>query len=118
LTTFGKGKVESGVGHAQKTPLKGLRFESLDEAQGYLDRWEERWADTRTHATTERQGAPSWIGRHMYIPLDALHGRLVDPRTGQLLREHLRQKRGEHRIKDEDHPQQTPLGSRQLLCRA
>ena len=25
-----KGKVESGVGHAQKTPLKGQRFESLD----------------------------------------------------------------------------------------
>ena len=30
---FAKGKVESGVGHAQKTPLKGLRFESLEEAQ-------------------------------------------------------------------------------------
>ncbi len=28
-----KGKVESGIGHAQKTPLKGLRFESLKEAQ-------------------------------------------------------------------------------------
>src|SRR3984893_15984311 len=41
-----KGKVEAGVGHAQKTPLKGLRFESLEEAQDYLDRWEERWADT------------------------------------------------------------------------
>jgi hypothetical protein len=27
-----KGKVESGLGHAQKTPLKGLRFESLEEA--------------------------------------------------------------------------------------
>ncbi len=32
-----KGKVESGVGHAQKTPLKGKRFESLAEAQAYLD---------------------------------------------------------------------------------
>jgi transposase len=52
-----KGKVESGVGHAQKTPLKGLRFESLDEAQAYLDRWEERWADTRIHGTTKRQVA-------------------------------------------------------------
>jgi hypothetical protein len=30
-----KGKVEAGVGHAQKTPLKGLRFESLEEAQDY-----------------------------------------------------------------------------------
>jgi len=50
-----KGKVESGVGHAQKTPLKGLRFESLQEAQAHLDRWEERWADTRIHGTTKRQ---------------------------------------------------------------
>ena len=30
-----KGKVESAVGHAQKTPLKGLRFESLAEAQAH-----------------------------------------------------------------------------------
>jgi transposase len=33
-----KGKVERGVGHAKSTPLKGLRFESLKEAQDYLDR--------------------------------------------------------------------------------
>ena len=52
-----KGKVEAGVGHAQKTPLQGLRFESLAEAQSYLDRWEERWADTRIHGTTKRQVA-------------------------------------------------------------
>jgi hypothetical protein len=52
-----KGKVESSVGHTKKTPLKGLRFESLEEAQTYLDRWEERWADTRIHGTTKRQVA-------------------------------------------------------------
>ena len=52
-----KGKVESGVGHAKKTPLKGQRFETLDEAQAYLDHWEERWADTRIHGTTKRQVA-------------------------------------------------------------
>src|SRR5437868_7015738 len=52
-----KGKVESGVGHAKRTPLKGMRFESLEEAQAYLDRWEERWADTRIHGTTKRQVA-------------------------------------------------------------
>ena len=52
-----KGKVEAGVGHAQKTPLKGLRFDSLDDAQAYLDRWETRWADTRIHGTTKRQVA-------------------------------------------------------------
>jgi len=51
------GKVESGIGHAQKTPLKGQRFESLEDAQAYLDRWEERWAETRIHGTTKRQVA-------------------------------------------------------------
>ena len=37
-----KGKVEAAVGHAQKTPLRGLRFERLDDGQAYLDRWEQR----------------------------------------------------------------------------
>jgi transposase len=40
-----KGKVESSVGHAQRTPLKGLRFETVEDAQRYLDHWEERWAE-------------------------------------------------------------------------
>ena len=52
-----KGKVEAAVGHAQKTPLRGLRFEHLDDGQAYLDRWEQRWADTRIHGTTKRQVA-------------------------------------------------------------
>jgi transposase len=56
-----KGKVERSVGHAKNTPLKGLRFESLAEAQAYLDRWEERWADTRIHGTTKRQVAAMFV---------------------------------------------------------
>ena len=62
-----KGKVESGVGHAQRTPLQGLRFESLDEAQAYLDRWEERWADTRIHGTTKRQVAAMFAEEKPYL---------------------------------------------------
>ena len=42
----------------------------------------------------------------------------MDPQTGQLLREHLLQVRGRHRIKDEDRPKQTPLTTLQLLARA
>src|SRR5271156_2108161 len=157
-----KGKVESGVGHAQKTPLKGLRFETLEEAQAYLDRWEERWADTRIHGTTKRQVAamfaeekptllplplepfryyqygerivhldgcveveaayygapPGWIGRVLRVQWDELYVRLLDPKTGQLLREHMRQKRGWYRIKPEDHSKRTPLRTSQLLWRA
>ena len=51
-----KGKVESGVNHAQRA-LQGKRFESLEEAQAYLDRWEASCADTRIHGTTKRQVA-------------------------------------------------------------
>jgi hypothetical protein len=29
-------------GHAQGTPLEGLRFETLAAAQAYLDHWETR----------------------------------------------------------------------------
>ena len=49
-----KGKVESAIAHTQAA-LKGLRFETLEEAQAYLDRWDARWADTRIHGTTKRQ---------------------------------------------------------------
>ena len=157
-----KGKVESGVGHAQKTPLKGLRFESPQEAQAYLDHWEARWADTRIHGTTKRQVAamfaeerpallplpvepfryyqygertvhldgcveveaayygapPGWIGRRVSVQWDVRHVRLLNPSTGQLLREHLRATRGRHRIQDQDRPKHTPLSTQQLLCRA
>jgi len=157
-----KGKVEAGIGHTQRTPLKGLRFESLEEAQTYLDRWEARWADTRIHGTTKRQVAamfaeekpallplpiepfrfyqygqrtvhldgcveveaayygapPGWIGRLVNVQWDDLYVRLLDPRTGQLLREHVRQKRGRYRVKNEDYPRRTPLGTLQLLARA
>jgi hypothetical protein len=52
-----KGKVEAGIAHTQKTPLRGLRFETLDEAQAYLDRWDARWSDTRINGTTKQQVA-------------------------------------------------------------
>jgi transposase len=157
-----KGKVESGVGHAQKTPLKGQRFESLEEAQQYLDHWEQTWADTRIHGTTKRQVAamfaeekpallplplepfryyhygertvhvdgcveveaayysapPRWIGRRVQVQWNLQWVRLLDPANGQLLREHLREPRGRHRIHDDDRPQRTPLGTLQLLARA
>jgi len=62
-----KGKVESGVGHAQKTPLKGLRFEAMAAAQRYLDQWEERWADTRIHGTVKRQVSVMWAEERPFL---------------------------------------------------
>jgi transposase len=157
-----KGKVEQGVGHAKRTPLKGLRFESLEQAQAYLDRWEERWADTRIHGTTKRQVAvmfaeekpalrelplepfryyrfgkrtvnldgcvevgaayygapPGWIGRKVQAQWDGLHVRIVDLKTGHLLREHLRTRRGFHRIEERDKSSRTPSSTEALLRRA
>lgn len=49
---------------------------------------------------------------------DGLYVRLLDPRTGLLLREHVRQKRGWYRIKREDHPKRTPLRTSHVLWRA
>ena len=157
-----KGKVESSVNHAQMTPLKGKRFETLEEAQTYLDRWEANWADTRIHGTTKRQvsamfaeekptlqqlpiepfryyqygeravhmdgcveveaayysAPPGWIGRRVQVQWDRMHVRLLDPKTGQLLREHLHQPRGTHRILPEDRQQKTPFTTQQLLQRS
>src|SRR6516162_4868278 len=157
-----KGKVESGVGHTQRTPLKGKRFESLEEGQAYLDRWETQCADTRIHGTTKRQVAamfaeekplllplplepfryyqhgqrvvhldgcveveaayyslpPGWIGHVVQVQWDPLFVRILDPKSGRLLREHVRQKRGGYRIKEEDLSPRRPFKVSQLLWRA
>jgi transposase len=154
-----KGKVEAGIGHTQKTPLRGLRFETLEAAQDYLDRWERHWADTRIHGTTKRQVAamfaeeqpalgplpvepfryyrfcvrtvhldgcvevgaayygapPGWIGRDVDVQWNDLYVRVLDPTTGQLLREHVRTRRGYHRIDDADRPPRTPAKTIALL---
>jgi transposase len=157
-----KGKVESGIGHTQKTPLRGMRFETIEEAQAYLDRWETRWADTRIHGTTKRQVAamfaeeqpalqplplepfryyrfgartvhldgcveidaayysapPGWMGRRVSVQWNDLHVRLLNPTTGQLLREHVRAPRGWHRIDDADRPSRTPPKTLAVLSAA
>ncbi|HET6338252.1 MAG TPA: IS21 family transposase, partial [Polyangiales bacterium] len=61
-----KGKVESGIAHTQKA-LRGLRFESLEEAQRWLDHWDERWADTRIHGTTKRQVAAMFADERPHL---------------------------------------------------
>lgn len=60
---------------------------------------------------------PGWIGRSVNVQWDGHVVRVLDPRTGQLLREHHSQERGKHRIPDEDKPTQTPRSTSQLLAR-
>jgi transposase len=155
-----KGKVESGIDHAQEK-LKGLRFESLEEAQAYLDRWEERWADTRIHGTRKRQVAamfeeerpalqplpvepfryykfgertvhldgcvevdeayyecPLPIGTRVPVRWDERVVRLLDPKTGQLVIEHLKTRPGYHRIREQTRARRSPPRLLDVLARA
>lgn len=156
-----KGKVESSVGFAQRK-LAGMRFESLEEAQRYLDEWTARWADTRIHGTMKRQVAvmfaeekpallplptepfryyqhgvrvvhldgcvevakgyyaapPGWISRAVHVHWDSRRVRILDPQTGQLLREHLLTQPGHFRIHEEDRSPRTPPQILHLLRRA
>ncbi len=50
-----EGKVERGVDYVQENALKGRTFESLQEQNVYLMRWETTIADTRIHGTTRKQ---------------------------------------------------------------
>lgn len=156
-----KGKVESGIGHAQKTPLKGKRYENLEEGQAYLDGWEDRWGDTRIHGTTKRQvramfedekprlqplplepfkyynygtrtvqltervevvGAyyevPSGlIGRELQVQWDDRIVRIINPRTGDLLREHTKIAQGTFSPSLEVRPKAVPFEVFSLLAR-
>src|SRR5690606_33059539 len=51
---------------------------------------------------------PGWLTKRVTVQWNDLHVRLIDPATGQLLREHLRARRGGRRIEDADRPTQTP----------
>lgn len=156
-----KGKVESAIGHTKRTPLKGMRFETIEEAQAYLDRWDRTWADTRIHGTTKRQVAamfaeerpallalpiepfryyawgmrtvhldghvevdgayyeapPGRIGTRMPVQWDERCVRLLDPHSGQLVREHARLPRGRYTPRTAE-SRKTPATTLQLLARA
>lgn len=157
-----KGKVESTIGYAQKTPLRGMRFESMEAAQRHLDEWTDRWADTRIHGTTKQQVAamfaeerpalqplpaesfryyehgnrvvhtdgcvevarayyglpPRWIGETVHVRWDQRFVRILDPKSGALIREHLRQQPGRFRVEPADRSPKTPVGVQSLLQRA
>jgi hypothetical protein len=61
---------------------------------------------------------PGWIGRRVAVQWNDLHIRLLDPTTGQLLREHVHAPRGWHRIDEADRPSRTPAKTIALLTAA
>jgi hypothetical protein len=54
----------------------------------------------------------------VHVHWDSLHVRLIDPKTGHLLREHVRTRRGFHSIEEQDRPPRTPQSTHALLRRA
>jgi hypothetical protein len=50
-----KGTVENAIQHTQNTALKGRSFESIEQQNEWLMRWEERWASQRIHGRSKRQ---------------------------------------------------------------
>jgi hypothetical protein len=76
-----------------RCPLEPFRYYRFGERTVHLDGCVEVEA-----RTTARR--PGWIGQRVQVQWNDLHVRLLDPKTGQLLREHLRTRRGWHRIHD------------------
>jgi transposase len=50
-----KGKVESNINYVQDNALKGKKFESIEEQNAYLRKWNKTWASPRIHGTTKRR---------------------------------------------------------------
>jgi hypothetical protein len=71
----------------QALPLELFRYYQYGERTVHLDGCVE--------VEAAYYGAPpGWIGRQVHVQWDAMFVRLLDPRTGELLCEHLGQKRG------------------------
>ena len=82
-------------------PLEPFRYYRFGERTVHLDGCVE--------VEAAYYGAPpGWIGQRVQVQWNDLHVRLLAPKTGQLLREHLRDARGWHRIHDDDRPARTP----------
>jgi transposase len=61
---------------------------------------------------------PGNIGRVVLVQWDERRVRMLDAKSGELLREHMPEARGRHRTRDEDKPKKTPSSTEQLLTRA
>jgi hypothetical protein len=95
----------------QAPPLEPFRYDQYGQRTVHLDGCVEVEAAYYV-------APPCWIGRQVHVQWDSMFVRLLDPRTGELLREHLSGKRGGHRIRDADRPRRTPPQLVQLLARA
>jgi len=94
----------------QPLPLEPFRYYQFGERRVHLD------------SCVEVEAAyyslpPRWIGHTVQVQWNERFVRLLDPSNGQLLREHMRQSRGVHRIDEADRSKRTPLSVELLLVR-
>jgi transposase len=97
--------------HLRPLPVEPFRFYRFGTRTVHLD------------GAVEVEGAyyhlpPGWLGRRVTVQWDGLHVRILDPATGTLVRESIRQKRGHRRMREEDRPARTPPTTVALLARA
>ena len=92
-------------------PLEPFRYYQYGQRTVHLDGCVEV-------AAAYYSAPPGWIGCRIDVQWNGAHVRLLDPHTGQLLREHLRAPRGWHRIAERDRPARTPPKTRALLAAA
>jgi transposase len=97
--------------HLQPLPLEPFRYYQHGTRSVHLDGHVEV-------AAAYYSVPPGLIGCHVHVQWDDHHVRILDPRTGELLREHRRDLPGRYRTKEEDRPARTPATTEQLLRRA
>jgi len=91
----GRRNVCGGAARARPTPTRNhFAITATASGRSHLDGCVE--------VAAAYYGAPhGWIGQRVQVQWNDLHVRLIGPKTGQLLREHLRAPRGWHRLHDE-----------------
>ena len=94
----------------QTLPIEPFRFYQYGERTVHLDGCVE--VEAAYYSVP-----PGHISQLVHVQWDGLFVRILNAKTGQLLREHVRHQRGRHRIKDEDRSKRTSPGVLQLLAR-
>jgi transposase len=97
--------------HLQALPLEPFRYYQYGQRGVNLDGHVEV-------AAAYYSVPPGRIGTQVAVQWDERHVRILDPHTGELLREHRRECPGRYRTKEEDRPRRTPATTEQLLLRA
>src|SRR5258708_29023215 len=102
-------------------PKENPRLPPLPSGRFRYYRYGKRTVHLDGHVEVERasySAPPGHIGRELFVQYDERRVRLLDPKTHELLREHLPQAPGRRRTREEDKPKKTPLTTVQVLARA